>query len=373
MKKLKFSFYTVLMFFFLVSSIYAGKTVEGIGVAAGEGEGAQKEALSKALRNAIERALGVMVSSESLVKNFQLIEDTIYSNVDGYVTNYEILEDNKGEGGITRIKVKAEVENSKLENDLRGIKVILEAKGNPKTMVLINESFDGDPYPLISSSIEDYLNKKTFPLVDRNQIALIKEEDSKDLANDPEKAKILGARYGAELLITGVAEGRMGSINESYGVKVYSCSSTLNIKAVSSDTGALLSVLSGTETAHSGNPEAAAEEAVKKVWDKNKENFFKEIMEKFRTSVLNDTEITFIISKCSPQSRIDLKKRLAKINGITKVFENSYKTSVMELNVFVEGTSAKNIDEKIYEEIPELLLVTKTGNRIDFEVQEKTN
>ena len=43
------------------------------------------------LENAVEQAVGTMVDSTTLVKNNMLINDEIYTQSRGYITNYTIL------------------------------------------------------------------------------------------------------------------------------------------------------------------------------------------------------------------------------------------------------------------------------------------
>ena len=58
------------------------------------------EATKRALRIAVEQGVGVLVSSETLVENNQLINDKIYTAVAGYVSTYDVLEDNGGADGL---------------------------------------------------------------------------------------------------------------------------------------------------------------------------------------------------------------------------------------------------------------------------------
>ncbi|OVE74089.1 hypothetical protein BVX93_00490 [bacterium B13(2017)] len=371
MKSLRSILFVLIVFSFMIGNGFTKeKTVEGIGLAAGTGEAAHEEALRKALRNAVERAVGVMVSSESLVKNFQLLEDHIYSNVQGYVKDYEIIEDNKGEEDITRIKVKATVEKSKLEDDLRGIKVILEAKGNPKTMVILNETIDSEPSSVITDIIEQFFMSKTFPMVDKSQLDIIKDKDALDLDRDPTKAKVLGSRFGAELILSGTAKASLGSEREAYGVPVFTYSGNLSVKAINSDTGDIIAVMSQSGNGHGGSPQDASQKALKEAWEAGRDTFFKNLMEKWRSSVLNYSEIILFVSKCSPKRRKKLKQELKTIGGIIKANEKSYSDGVCEFVLNVDGTVVKTLYEKIENVIKDLLLTSKTSNRIDFEVSE---
>lgn len=344
--------------------------VEGTGIASGSGDKAREEAVSKALRNALERSLGVMVSSESLVKNFQLIQDSIYSNVQGYVKDYQVTEDNKGEGGVTKVKVLATVKKSKLENDLKGIRVILDAKGNPRTMLVLLETIDGDPSPFISDQIEKFFAKKTFPMIDRSQMDVIKSRDAEDLEKDPAKAKALGNRFGAELVLTGFAQTKMASQREAYGVPVYNYTGSLSLKAINADTGEILAIMNENATAYGGSQKEASIKALSQVWESGREGFFATLMEKWRSSVLNSTEMTLIVSKCLPEARSGIIEKLKTVDGIKRLTEKSYKDGVCEFSAEVDGTYANTLDQKVAEFLPQLILTGKTANRLDFDLKQ---
>ena len=69
------------------------------------GEGITPDAArDDALRKALEQGGRVEISSYSQVDNFVLIRDTIYSRADGIITDYKILEQGAGMGGLLRIQ-----------------------------------------------------------------------------------------------------------------------------------------------------------------------------------------------------------------------------------------------------------------------------
>ena len=51
-----------------------------------------EDAERDALRTAVEKAVGTMVDSQTLVQNNQLVNDEIYTHSKGYITNYSVLE-----------------------------------------------------------------------------------------------------------------------------------------------------------------------------------------------------------------------------------------------------------------------------------------
>lgn len=346
------------------------KEVEGIGIAAGKGQGAYDQALSRALRNAVERSVGVMVTSESLVKNFQLLEDNIYSHVQGYVKEYEVTEDNKGEGDVYRVKVKAKVLQAQLESDLDGIKVLMQAKGNPKTMVVLEEKLD-DTFPTgkpATHMIESFFSSKAFQLVDESQV-----EDLKGLNNaDPtaEQTQSLKARYGADLILKGNATSQLASQTTAYGVPVYAYSATLSLKAFQADTGAILASFTESTMGRAGSVNEASQKALTQAFEKNHDAFLNSILEAWRNSVLNTAEIMVTFSKCSADKRQAILDVLKSVDGVKNISDKNYQNSISELSLEVDGSAAKTLDQKIVESIPGLLLTSKSGNRLDFEVKQ---
>jgi len=60
------------------------------------GEGPSKEqALSTALRRAVEQGVGTLVQSETTVVDSALVDDKIYSHSKGYVKTYKITKEQK--------------------------------------------------------------------------------------------------------------------------------------------------------------------------------------------------------------------------------------------------------------------------------------
>lgn len=56
---------------------------------------ARKAAIDDALKQAVEQSRGVMVQSETLVKDFTTVRDEILSKSRGFVKRYEILREQK--------------------------------------------------------------------------------------------------------------------------------------------------------------------------------------------------------------------------------------------------------------------------------------
>jgi hypothetical protein len=99
---------------------------------------AEKEARDNALREAVEQVAGVLVESDTLTANSQLVSDRVFANSAGYVRSYEVLE-KKQEGGVMRVTVRAEVGTKELDRDLQAVKALVKRLGNRRMVILLNE------------------------------------------------------------------------------------------------------------------------------------------------------------------------------------------------------------------------------------------
>ncbi|HBK27997.1 MAG TPA: hypothetical protein DDY92_05570 [Dialister sp.] len=109
-------------------------TVTGNGVSQSEAEG-------DALRNAIEKAVGVLVDSQTLVSKNTVLQDEIYTQSKGFITNYNVVNQQQNGNGW-EVTVNADVDdspNSKLMSELTRLGIIDVKLRNPKIAVYIPE------------------------------------------------------------------------------------------------------------------------------------------------------------------------------------------------------------------------------------------
>ena len=72
---------------------------------------ARDSAIEDALRRAVEQVVGTFITSESMVSNYILLYDRVYSKSSGYVKTYKILSEEKKEGlYVVRINAKVGLE-----------------------------------------------------------------------------------------------------------------------------------------------------------------------------------------------------------------------------------------------------------------------
>ena len=115
---------------------------------------AKQAAVAIALRNAVEKVLGVYVSANSLTRNYQLIKDEILTRTDGYVTLKEIVRTER-ERDTVHVIIRAEVSAKPLAERLKALRLTRAFRVFVQT-----------PYTVPSTEITTALTDAGFPVVE---------------------------------------------------------------------------------------------------------------------------------------------------------------------------------------------------------------
>ncbi|NPB04333.1 MAG: hypothetical protein GXO39_07990 [Thermotogae bacterium] len=190
---------------------------------------ARDRAIEDALRKAVEQGVGVFLSSETVVENYEVLKDRIYTKSKGYVLSYRILRE-KAEDGLYRVLLSAKVKLGDIKRDLEALGLLVEQVGRPRVVVFME---DED----MRAMVEEELLKMKFPVVDYTTLSKNISKDSLRLAISGNKklARLIALRNGAEVYIVGSSQVE----EESYeGKRVYEV--RLRLRAIETATGEVL-------------------------------------------------------------------------------------------------------------------------------------
>lgn len=359
---------SIVLFVAIAEAAIAEKEIMAEGVAAGGSLQSKDAALNRALRNAIEQAVGALVDSETMVRNFQLLDDKIYSEVKGYIKSYEIISDNKGEGGVYKIKVRAKVALGALTKNVKALGIIREKLNYPRVMVLIDDYIDGieQPRHIVAVEIEKIFMRNKFPVVSKGQMEKIKARDATLAFAFPDKAAALGRRYGAEVVIVGQATSDLMETSQPYGVSVFAYESRVEAKAIKTDNAQVLAVDTISETARGSGRVPTANKALQTVSEKFSKNFMKRIAEAWRSEIYNEITIQLICENANLGKAKALKRALNAIRDVRGINERSFVNNILELDVRFFGTTDQLITILSELQKPHIETTGKTPNRIDI-------
>ena len=101
------------------------------------GQGIDPEkALRDAFKNAVQEAVGLVLGSEMVVENDEIVKDRILTYSDGYISDYQVLERSK-EGAICVARIRATVRQEKLVIRLHDFNVALTNVSGEKIHAMV--------------------------------------------------------------------------------------------------------------------------------------------------------------------------------------------------------------------------------------------
>jgi hypothetical protein len=373
MKHIIFAVTIFLLVFALFNNSF-GNDEERTVTVTGIGEN-RDSAINDARRQAIESVVGVYLSSESIVENFTLLKDEIYTKTSGYITSQEILSEREEEGAYV-VKLQATVGAGTIEKDLAAIGLLLQQKGNPRVMVIITEISEvSSMNPISEMAIVDYLLRKEFKVVDQEVVNLARdtEEAKAALNGDLEKAKKLGLQYSADVLIIGEAESEADRNQPHPDIGAFRGKANIKVRAVMTDTGELIATANKSTKGIDENPDDAYRKALENAGKKVARILVKKILERWESDVNNGAEIQVKVSNIDNfQALTNLEKSIrSEIRGVNSVIRRSYDKNIaildvnylgtaqtlstiltnnLEVNLEVTGSSTNSIDVKLINE-----------------------
>lgn len=208
-------------------------TVEGVGYT-------KESATANALRNAVERSVGMYVGGRTLVENHMLVSDKILTRTDGYVRSYDVTATAK-ELGLVRVTIRADVAEGKLRDELVAQQLLYEVKNRPRIMVLLDERVEGEEMfeKTATHVLEEQLLERGFKIIEPEQFKQVKEiERAKGLADGALAS--LGFRTGADLIIRGRISVGKSTPKMVYGTQFYTVPVQLNARVVRADNARIL-------------------------------------------------------------------------------------------------------------------------------------
>lgn len=167
----------LLLLLFSVGSAEAGTIGQGTAKIFNDNEVlAREQAERNALRNAVEKGVGLILESKTRVENYLVINDHIYSSAKGFVTNYRVVREER-RGDVWHVEVDAEVSEAKLKSTLGHLRILHKKMGHKRFMVVYSPNH---PQALDTShgaaeaalaSIQNELIREGFRLFDQRILA----------------------------------------------------------------------------------------------------------------------------------------------------------------------------------------------------------
>jgi hypothetical protein len=310
-----------------------------------QGTGATRdEAVSDALRNAVEQTLGTLVASETLVENQALVSDQIYVNSKGFINGFSVIDEWRGRDidGYYSVTVRAEVDtapDSALMRQLEKLNLIRQLLRDPRIAVIIPEYHINARLidPAGETEVIKVLTGAGFTrIVDVRRVEAVKSGNAARaiLSGDIAGARAIGAEYGVDYLIVGEAFSEyVGNIANS---GVYSCRARIEARLIKADTGEIIAA----EGFHAGGADITQSTAAK-VALRNAGRLLGEYMvDKFLPYAGTlDKGLQITITNAHNFSRVSmLEAELRKVKGVKEIYIREYINGVAVIDINYSGS-----------------------------------
>lgn len=335
-------------------------TAEGVGVIKSANKaGARDQAIRDGLRIAVEQAVGTMVASETLVQNYEVLRDQIYSKTQGYIKDYTII-DEKEEGTLYRVTLKAQVTRGSLEDDLMALGVLMQRKEMPRIMLMVAEQNVGMHHysfwwglesehtdlAITESVLLEQLGQKGFVLVDpavkAGRVDVSGPYRIASLSN--EAIVSIGKLYEAEVVIYGKALAKLaGSVMNS---SMMSAMADVSLRAVNTDNARVIASATNHAAAVHPSKVTAGSNALKAAAESISASLVEQIADRWNQDVSSGGLIQLEITGVASYSRLVVfKDKVKQIRGVTGLYQRSYQAGVATLDIRASKGAQSLADE----------------------------
>ena len=325
---------------------------------------ARDKALDSALRSAVEKVVGVMVSSTSEVENFQLKMDRILSESKGFINAYRIISE-KRQGDQFEVTLEADVGRERLKDRLEAINLIITRKAKPRLMLLFAEKAQKDA--IAEAAMSRYFMGKGFKLIDAR---VLRRQGGENLSLDPKSVSQLAGQYGAEIVMIGAVDAATSSFNVG-GIEMHSNKVTVSVKVINGDTGEVITTDSKGESAPGmkGDLKKITEEAAEKL----ARQMMEEVLEKWSSELTNTVTVKLVVLGLDSYETLQQFKDLlsTEVKGFKEVQQRAYRQGEAELDVEMRGNSQSLADDLMAMTLNQkkVKILGITANRVDARVQ----
>ena len=303
---------------------------------------ARDKAIDNAQRNAVERVVGVMITSSTEVENFQLKLDQILSESRGFINTYKVISE-KREGDMYRVTIEADVGKGKLKERMEAVNLIMMRKSKPRLMIIFGGQAQKDA--VAEAAMARYFMSNGFKLVDAEVVRKNRKyEQLQTLAGDQKMLAEMSHSFGAEVVIVGSVDAVVNSFTVA-GVEVSSNKVTVSVKVMNGDTGEIISTDSESKSAPGmkGDFKLITEEVVVKLAKKMME----ETLDRWSSELTNTVTVKLLVSGLDSYEDLMRFKNLLSmaVKGFKEMYQRSYVQGRVDLDLEIKGNTQGLADD----------------------------
>ncbi len=323
---------------------------------------ARNRAISNSLVSAIENVAKDFLPLESLIQNFQVINEILYSNAKEFVQGYKVLTEALS-GNIYRVMVQATVSIDKVQQQLSIAGIMIGKKSMPRVLFFIAEQSTEDNLPqywwgegmsavksAAENSMAGIMMKKGFLIVDYENLAQNLRNEALDLEPELEhqEAVQLGVRVNADVVIVGKAIASKAP--NIMGKNIKSFKGAVTVRAFRTDTGK--EIASASQTALSANVDevAGGMAALSDAGALAGKDLSLQILEEWRKEIKKLVNIELAVEGTANFANfVQFRKTLNDISGVNRVQLKEMRVDESVISVDFQGNAKELADALMLE------------------------
>ena len=321
---------------------------------------ARDKAIDNAQRAAVEKAVGVMITSATQVENYEVKLDRILSESKGFINTYRILKEWR-EGDTYVVSLEADVGMGKLKDRMAAIEFVMAGKSRPRVMIVMSDEDQKDA--VAEAAMTRYFLTEGFRCVDAKGVSnsvrsrLVGGTGGRELTR-------LAQGLGAEVIIIGRVELQTRSFRMG-DVEVTSHEVTVSGKVLNGDTG---EVIATDVRSDKGEWKTVTERCALELARQMKD----EIIARWSGELTNAATIKLIVGGLrSYQDLLRFKEIVAaEVKGFKEIYQRSYADGQAELDIEMDGNSQSLADDLAAMEMNgrRVKIVGITQNRVEAQL-----
>ena len=333
------------------------QTTEAVGQAAIAGDvlAAKAQAKDDAMRNCVQQVASTIVTAATETDQAQLLSDKVYSHSEGYIRKFQVLEERQ-DGNTWTTKLRCEVSEGKLDEDLLAFGIAYRRAGMPRICVLIAEQAinatqatgwwqgggNAADLRVMENAFMDRMSRSGFTFIDPE--VLQGKVRLEAIGADPnlQTAREIGVKSGADVVIVGRAIAKpLGEMQIDNGT-FYSSVANVSARAVRTDTGDVIATAEFTGTAGRGFEQTTAgRNALSEAGRQLARDLFAKIGKVWAREQSGARRIAMTVKGVDDYARLaSFKTALTNtVRGVKDVQERSMGDGKADLDVTIAGRS----------------------------------
>ncbi|MCD4805417.1 MAG: hypothetical protein K8R07_07035 [Desulfobacterales bacterium] len=337
------------------------KIIEVIGTGAiqgGDVAKARDRAIKNSLVSAVEFAVADFLPLESMIQNFEILNEILYDNSSEFVADYKVLTELKS-GRTYRVLVQATVSIDAIKEELISVNIKVYKKNLPKILFLIAEQNFSDisqrywwtedltfvkGYTEIAMT--EMMLKNGFSVIDQKSLVINEEfetlKDKADLSN--QDAVSLGAILQADVVIVGNSKADIAP--NTMGGDIKSFKGTVLARALRTDTGEEIASTIQTEVSVNKDDIAGARDALSNAGYLAGSDLASQIVRKWHEEVKKSiTTLVIIVEGTRALSNfVIFRAELNEIPGVDSLQTSEMKADEATIVVDFQGNAKELAD-----------------------------